>query len=68
MKVIKIMAFVNNAEYSRHAMSRVSAKYPNKHIYDNDTLPKDAEVVSSETIDCWGLPSYGFTFFVEVEG
>mgnify|MGYP001251737753 CR=1 FL=1 len=67
MKVIKVLAYVNNVEMSRHAMNRVSSKYPRRHIYDADTLPEGAKIVESVTIQCWGMPSYGFTFFVEVE-
>ena len=67
MKVIKILAYVNNVEGSTHAMNRVSSKYPRRHIYDTQTLPKGCEIVESITIQCWGMPSYGFTFFVEVE-
>jgi len=65
MKVIKILAYVNNTEMSGHALSRVSSEYPNKHIYDASTLPKNVEVVDNVVIQCWGFPSYGFTFFVE---
>ena len=65
MKVIKIMAYVNNTEMSRHALDRVTKEYPNKHIYDSDSLPKDAEVIDNVVVQCWGFPSYGFTFFVE---
>jgi len=67
MRFIKILAYVNNTEMSRHAMSRVSSQYPNKHIYNVDTLPDNYKIVQSEVIQCWGMPSYGFTFFVEAE-
>ena len=62
---IRFFVYVNNTQYSREAKQAVvyNSEYNGGEILDK--LPQGAEVSKDVTIDCWGMPSYGYSFYVK---
>ena len=61
----RFYVYVNNAEYSEQAKNKVcyNPHYNGKDILDR--LPEGARVSKTIEIGCFGLPSYGYSFYVK---
>lgn len=62
---IRFYVYVNNTQYSEQAKQsvRYSSEYNGGEILEK--LPEGAKVSKDVTIDCWGFPSYGYSFYVK---
>ena len=62
---IKFYVYVNNTQYSAQAKQSVICSPHYNGGYILEKLPEGAEISKDVTIDCWGFPSYGYSFYVK---
>ena len=62
---IRFYVYVNNTQYSEQAKQVVeyNCEYNGNKILEK--LPEGAKVSRNIVIDCWGSPSYGYSFYVK---
>ena len=61
----RFFVYTNNTEYSQQAIQSIKnhPEYSGGEILDKK--PEDAPISSDVEINCWGMPSYGYTFYVK---